>query len=109
MTLKLTGTILNISEPQKVSENLTKKTLVIKTDENYPQDVAFELVNKNLGLANDYNTGDSISVCFNVRGREWKGKYYTSLTAWKIEPHETEVTNVQQNPARQEVETDLPF
>lgn len=109
MALNLTGTITQISEPQRLSDKLTKKTFVIKTNEKYPQEIAFELFNNNLSLINDYNTGDSINVAFNVRGREWKGNYYTSLAAWKIESHQEEVTNAQQNAAREKVETDLPF
>ena len=32
-----------------------------------------------------YNkVGQDVEVSFNVRTNEWKGKYYTSLQAWKV-------------------------
>lgn len=109
MALNLTGTILKISEPQKLSDKLLKKTFVVKTNEKYPQEIAFDLFNDKVGIVNDFNEGDLVNVGFNVRGREYKGNYYTSLAAWKIETTQAEVTNAQHNPAREQVETDLPF
>jgi hypothetical protein len=32
----------------------------------------------------DYSEGDNIEVEFDLRGREWNGKYFTNLQAWRI-------------------------
>ena len=49
--------------------------------------------------------GDNVKVIFNVGCNEWKGKYFTSLSAWRIEKADI------QEPAKVDVEEeeDLPF
>ena len=36
-------------------------------------------------LSKYHKEGDSILVKFNISTNEWKGKYFTSLSAWRIE------------------------
>jgi hypothetical protein len=31
------------------------------------------------------NEGDSVAVSYNLRGREWNGKYYVNVQGWKLE------------------------
>lgn len=33
-----------------------------------------------------YQVGDSVKVAFNVRGREYNGRWYNDLRAWRISP-----------------------
>lgn len=109
MALNLKGKILNISNNQTISDKLTKRTFVIETSEQYPQKVQFEMYNAKTGLIDNFQVGNEVEVSFNVRGREAKGNFYTSLNAWKIKNAQEEITNSQQNQARIEAETDLPF
>jgi hypothetical protein len=85
MGLELEGNIIKINDTQQVSASFSKREFVIETIENYPQKVAFELTQDKTGLIDGYQLGDKIKVHFNVRGREWNGKYFTNLQAWKIE------------------------
>lgn len=109
MALNLKGKILNISNNQTINDKLTKRTFVIETSEKYPQKVQFEMYNDKTGIIDGFNTGDEVDVAFNVRGREYKSNFYTSLNAWAVKNAQQEVTNSQQNQARIEAETDLPF
>lgn len=108
MALTLKGKILNISDNQKINDKLTKRTFVIETAEKYPQKVQFEMYNDKTNIIDNFNNGDVVEVGFNVRGREYKSNFYTSLNAWQVKNSQEEVTNSQQNQARQ-VESDLPF
>lgn len=83
--LKLTGTVLKIEAAQQVTEKLSKRNFIVTTGDKYPETVAFELINDRCDLADAFTEGQSVDVSFNVRGREYNGKYYTNLSAWKIE------------------------
>lgn len=86
MSLQLTGTIKLIGEKQTFDSGFQKVEFVITTnDEKYPQDVKFEIVQDKVDDFIKYNkVGASVDVSFNVRGNEYNGKYYVSLSAWKV-------------------------
>jgi len=86
MSNQLTGTIKLIGEKQVFDSGFQKVEFVITTnDEKYPQDVKFEIVQDKVDDFIKYNkVGASVDVSFNVRGNEYNGKYYVSLSAWKV-------------------------
>jgi|TARA_R110001599_G_scaffold93823_2_gene244404 hypothetical protein len=86
MSNQLTGTIKLIGEKQVFDSGFQKVEFVITTnDEKYPQDVKFEIVQDKVDDFIKYNkVGASVDVDFNVRGNEYNGKYYVSLSAWKV-------------------------
>lgn len=54
--------------------------------------------------------GDAVDVDFNINTNEWKGKYYTSLSAWKV--FKSGVNTPQPQPQAepvQEEDDDSPF
>lgn len=93
-----------------------KREFVITTDDQYPQDVKLELTksknaeNDKTAVLDKYSIGDRVNVSFDVRGNEYKGRYYVNLVAWKIKPAEGSGSNDEPAPAEQE-ETDdgMPF
>ena len=91
MSYQLTGTIKVINDTVQVSEKFQKREFVV-TDNGgmYPQDIQFQLAQDKCDVLNAYNVGDSITVSFNLRGREWTNpsgevKYFNTLDAWRIE------------------------
>jgi hypothetical protein len=86
MSLQLNGTIKLIGEKQVFDSGFQKVEFVLTTnDEKYPQDVKFEIVQDKVDDFLKYNkVGSVVDVDFNVRGNEYKEKYYVSLTAWKV-------------------------
>ena len=42
------------------------------------------------GLTKYHKEGDEVTVKFNISTNEWKGKYFTSLSAWRIEKAEAQ-------------------
>ena len=60
---------------------------------------------------NKYNKeGDTVTVEFNVNTNEWKGKYFTSLSAWRIDKADKDaVEQVAEAMDAEVVEDGLPF
>ncbi len=47
--------------------------------------VKFQCVQDRTSIVDNVNEGDQIKVHFDLRGREWQGKYFTNLNAWRVE------------------------
>lgn len=84
MTQQLTGRIEYIKEPEQINDKVIKQLLVIQTAGNYPQTVAFEIINKP-DMLNNYTVGQTVTVFFDIRGRQWQDRYFNTLNAWKVE------------------------
>lgn len=82
----ITGTLKIIGETQIFPSGFTKRAFVVTTaDEKYPQDIAIDAVKDGCDRLDSYEVGDEITVSFNIRGSEWKGKHYVQLQAWKFD------------------------
>jgi hypothetical protein len=85
MAYKAEGKIEKIFETEQKSASFQAREFVIEvSDGQYPQMVKFQLVQDKCTLIDDYAEGDEVEVDFDLRGREWNGKYFTNLQAWKI-------------------------
>ena len=82
-----TGEIVHIGETQSFgSGDFTKRVLVIKTeaDTDYPQLVPFEFKKERGALLDAYAVGQTVTVHFNLGGRENNGRYFVDLTGWRL-------------------------
>lgn len=85
MGYKAEGKIEKIFDTEQKSGSFQAREFVIEVaDGQYPQMVKFQLVQDKCTLVDDYREGDSVEVEFDLRGREWNGKYFTNLQAWRI-------------------------
>jgi len=85
MSFEIEGEIVKIYETQKKSEKFQAREFVIKTADNYPQFVKFQLTQDKCDLIDNHKEGEQIKVHFDLRGREWNDKYFTNLNAWRLE------------------------
>ena len=110
---QLSGTVKEIFEEQTFGSGFNKREFVITDEaEKYPQDIKFECVKENVEMVNNLNKGDRIKVTFDIRGREWQGKYFVNLAAWKIEPLESGGTSSEPppfDPADEILDEEPPF
>jgi single-strand DNA-binding protein len=81
----LEGKLLVKGETTQVSASFSKRELVLEVPGQYTQYVKFELKQAKCAELDKYNVGDQLKVHFNIDGREWQGKYFTNLSAWRIE------------------------
>ena len=88
-TYELTGTVKLVMDPVTFASGFTKREFVVTTDEDrYPQAVKFECVKDRCALLNDVKPGQRVTVSFDIRGNEYKERYFVSLSAWKIQAGE---------------------
>jgi hypothetical protein len=78
------GTIKTIMQTQQVSDKFKKREFVVTTEGQYPQDVLFQVTQDKCNVLDSFKQGQSVTVAFNLKGRESNGKYYNTLEAWKI-------------------------
>lgn len=94
MSYTITGRLINIGAIESVGANgFQKRQIVIETTGQYPQQVAFELTKDKCSIADSYKVGQQVEIGFDLRGREYNGKYYTNLNAWKVNPINQEETS----------------
>ncbi|MCD8529280.1 MAG: DUF3127 domain-containing protein [Chitinophagales bacterium] len=85
MALDINGKLHKVFDIEQKTDTFKTREFVIQTDGEYPQFVKFQITQDRVSLVDNFNEGDVIKVHFDLRGREWQGKYFTNLNAWKIE------------------------
>jgi hypothetical protein len=84
--LTMKGAIKLINPIKMINDKFSVREFVIVTDDaKYPQEVIFQTVNDKMDTIAPYGVGQEVTVSFNVRGREYNGKYYNTLDAWKVQ------------------------
>ena len=58
---------------------------VLETQEQYPKKVHFEVFGEDRIKANPCQLDDVVTVSFDIESREFNGRWYTSIRAWKIQ------------------------
>lgn len=85
MSLSVDGRIHSIGEVEQKTASFQAREFVLEIpDGQYPQLAKFQLVQERVGLIDAHDVGDTVTVYFDIRGREWNGKVLTNLNAWKI-------------------------
>lgn len=83
---ELSGTVKTILEEKTFSSGFNVREFVVTTDaDKFPQDICLQCVKDKVELVNKLKEGDKVKVSFDLRGREWQGKYFVNLNAWKID------------------------
>ncbi len=97
MAFEVEGKLHRIFPTEQKSASFSAREFVLEVpDGNYPQLIKFQAVQERCGLLDSFREGDRVKVSFDLRGREWNGKYLTNLNAWRIEGAgggETETTD----------------
>jgi len=83
--LTMKGVIKLINPVKVISDKFSVREFVITTADKYPQEVIFQTVNDRMDVIAPYGQGQEVTVSFNVRGREYNGKYYNTLDAYKVQ------------------------
>jgi hypothetical protein len=81
----LTGKVKLIQAAQTFDSGFTKREMVvIVEDGKYPQEINIEFVQDKVGLLENLQVGQEVTVTFDIRGREYNGRYFNNLQGWKI-------------------------
>ncbi len=120
MSFEVEGKLHKKYDTENKTDTFQAREFVIVVENgNYPQYVKFQLVQDRCSLMDNYNEGDMLKVHFDLRGREWNGKYFTNLNAWRVEaaqaaasapaPEAADFPSVADAPSAEDIGDDLPF
>ena len=112
---------------QRTGEQWQSREYVIETQEQFPKKMCFEVFGTDKLKEFNIRNNDLIKVHFDITAREYNGKWYNSVRAWKVEHVNTDGSVVGSTsaepvaqapapapapaaaPAAHESEDDLPF
>lgn len=78
---------------QRTGEQWQSREYVIETQEQYPKKICFEVFGIDKLQEFNIRNNDLIKVHFDISAREYNGKWYNSIRAWKVE-HVNQDANV---------------
>lgn len=107
-TYEFTGKVIKIEDKKTFDSGFYLRTAIIKEEaDQYPQEVPFDFKKKNCDKFENEGicVGDTVTVTFNLSGREWNGRYFSGNDAWKIRRHGAKA---QQPPADDPNQSDIP-
>lgn len=83
--MNINGTIIKMGDTVQVSESFKKRELVINTGGEYPQYIPIEFLQEKVSILDNFISGQVVSVNFDLRGREWNGRYLVNVVGYNIQ------------------------
>ena len=90
MSLEITGKLVKTlpieSGTSRAGKEWKKQSFVIDVGDEYNPEVCFSLFgDEKIKLITGLDIGSNLKVGFNVSSREFNGKYYDNLDAWRVD------------------------
>lgn len=86
--MEVTGKIIvalpEVSGTSKAGNAWKKREYVLETQETYPRKVFFNFFGDRVDQY-PLNIGDTVTVSFDIDSREFNGRWFTDIRAWKAE------------------------
>lgn len=85
--MDITGKIKEVHEPvtgEGRNGKWSKQNFVIETGTDYPKQVCIMVWGDKIDLSK-FSPGDQVKVGFDLESREFNGRWYTDVKAWKVE------------------------
>ncbi|MDR2806031.1 MAG: DUF3127 domain-containing protein [Dysgonamonadaceae bacterium] len=84
LTAKLSQ-ILPIESGMGKNGEWKKQSIIVETEGQFPKKICITVWGDKINPA-QWNPGASLNIDFDIESREFNGRWYTDLKAWKIEP-----------------------
>tara|TARA_B100001758_G_C18119266_1_gene457829 strand:+ start:164 stop:520 length:357 start_codon:yes stop_codon:yes gene_type:complete len=111
---KLSSKLSVESGTSKAGKEWKKQSFLLDTGAQYNPEICFQLFGEEkIEMLNHHNEGDQVEVSFNLSSKEFNGRYFHNIDAWRIEnlnrgsSNEMEENPEFNTPANEE--DDLPF
>jgi len=89
MALSVKGKIDQVLKPEsgtsRAGKDWSKREFIIETDEQFPKKVCFTLFGDKVNLIDGLAAGQEVEVSFNLESREYNGRWFHNINAWKID------------------------
>lgn len=86
--MEITGKIIAVLPEQggtsKNGNEWKKQEYVLETHEQYPKKVCFQLFGADRIAQAAIQPGEELTVSFDIESREYQGRWYTNINAWKV-------------------------
>jgi hypothetical protein len=118
MAYDLTGKVKVIQDAQTFASGFTKREFVVTVEDGkWPQDICLECVQDKVSLLDSIQVGQEVTATFDIRGREYNGRYFNNLQCWRIQAGEGAPASEDKPPVSDkdvpadfdEYEDDIPF
>ena len=87
--MELAGKVIAVLEPRGgVSKNGNEwkvQEYVIETHDQYPRRMCFDVFGADKIQQFNIQVGEELNVFFDIAAREWQGRWFNSIRAWKVE------------------------
>ncbi|MEY4329693.1 MAG: hypothetical protein RL609_441 [Bacteroidota bacterium] len=83
--MEISGKLKLVLNEETFASGFNKRSFVIGIESNYPYDICFDLLKDKVRMIDGFQIGEEVKVSFDVRSREYNGKWFTGCTAWRIE------------------------
>ncbi len=83
-TFEMDCVVVKIMDTETFPSGFSKRNIVVKTEDRYPQDILVEFLKDNAKMVEPLKEGTRIKLSFDLRGREYNGRYYVSVAGWKV-------------------------
>lgn len=87
MSMQLTAKLVQVLPLQKgqgKNGEWKKQDIIVETDGQYPKKVCVSIWGDKIN-DNQLKVGNSLTISFDVESREYNGRWYTDVKAWKVE------------------------
>lgn len=87
--MEVTGKVIAVLPEQggvsKTGNEWKKQEYVLETQEQYPKKVCFQLFGADRIAQAAIQAGEILTVFFDIDSREYQGRWFTNINAWKVE------------------------
>ena len=89
MSYEIKGELIKKFDTETFASGFQKRSIVVRTEESYPQEILVEFTKDRIDLIDAHNVGDMVTVGFNLNGRKWESpqgdeKWFNSIVGWRI-------------------------
>ena len=111
---KLTRKLSVESGTLKAGKEWKKQSFLLDTGAQYNPEICFQLFgDEKIEILNHHNEGDEVEVSFNLSSKEFNGRYFHNIDAWRIENisknNPDVIENIPEFNTSASEEDDLPF
>lgn len=98
--MELAGKVIAVLEPRsgvsKTGNPWKVQEYVIETHDQYPRRMCFDVFGEDKINQFNIQIGEELNVSFDIDAREWQGRWFNSIRAWRVE----RVSPMQQAPVQ---------
>ena len=87
--MELTGTVVSVlpevGGTSKTGNPWRKQEFILEIPSQFPKKVCISLWGDRVEVLKSFNMGDAVTASVDVESREFNGRWFTEVRAWKVE------------------------